>query len=113
MSSSKWRFAAGLAVLFLLIAVAGRLLPPYWRNIEFQGALDQAGQGSPAASLSDEALRARVVDAAARLALPVRAEDVRVRRAAGRVEVEVLYLVPVALPLYTVDLHFRPRAVVP
>lgn len=113
MSSSKWRFAAGLAALFLLIAVAGRLLPSYWRNLEFQLALDQAGQGSPSASLSDEALTARVVNAAARLALPVRGENVRVRRGAGRVEIEVLYEVPVGLPLYTVDLHFRPRAVVP
>jgi hypothetical protein len=110
MNSSKWRFAAGLAALFLLIAVAGRLLPSYWRNLEFQRALDQAG---PSASLSDDALRARVANAAARLALPLRAEDIRVRRAAGRVEVEVLYVVTVGLPLYTVDLHFRPRAVVP
>ena len=113
MSSSKWRFAAGLAVLFLLIAVAGRLLPPYWRNLKFQLELDQAGQGSPSASLSDEALRARVVNAAARLALPVGGENVHVSRCAGRVEIEVLYAVPVGLPLYTVDLHFRPRAVVP
>jgi hypothetical protein len=54
-----------------------------------------------------------VVNAAARRALPVRSENVRVRRGAGRVEIEVLYEVPVGLPLYTVDLHFRPRAVVP
>jgi hypothetical protein len=36
-----------------------------------------------------------------------------VRRAQGRIEVEVVYEVPASLPLYSVDLHFRPRARVP
>ncbi len=39
-----------------------------------------------------------------------RAAEERVRRAERRIQIEVLYEVQVTLPLYSVDLHFRPRA---
>jgi len=53
------------------------------------------------------------VNAAARLGIALRFESVILRRAHGRLELETLYVVPVSLPLYSVDLHFRPRARVP
>jgi hypothetical protein len=53
------------------------------------------------------------MEQAARLSLRVDAKDIHVKRAQGRLEVEVMYEVPADLPLYTVDLHFRPQARVP
>ncbi len=110
MRLSKWRFAAGLVALFLLLIVAARLLPPYWRNIRFQRALEQTVQTAQGSSPSDDALRVNVLAVADRLGLPVRPEGIRVKRSRDRVGVEVLYVVPVQLPLYAVDLHFRPSA---
>ncbi|MGB9606204.1 MAG: hypothetical protein ACPL88_10060, partial [Bryobacteraceae bacterium] len=57
-----------------------------------------------------EWIRARVVNRAAQLGLPVRSDQVRLDRSRGRLELEVPYVAPVDLGPYTVDLHFRPRA---
>jgi len=108
-----WRIAAGVAVLLLLVLFAVRLLPAYLLNLKFQRALAEIVQRPDTATTLDDMLRAEVVNRAARLGLPVRLRDVGVKRADRRIEIEVLYVVPVGLPLYTVDLHFRPRASVP
>ena len=108
-----WRVVAGAAVLLLLALFAVRLLPAYLRNLEFQRALAEIVERPATRTTPDEALRAEVINRAAGLGLPVRLEDIGVKRAEGRIEIEVLYVVPVELPLYTVDLHFRPRASVP
>jgi hypothetical protein len=108
-----WRIAAGVAVLLLLVLFAVRLLPAYLRNLEFQRALTEIVERPAARTTPDDALRTEVVDRAARLGLPVRLEGVGVKRAERRIEIEVLYVVPVELPLYSVDLHFRLRASAP
>jgi hypothetical protein len=105
--------AAGSAVLLVLLLLAARLFPAYLLNLEFQRALDETVQQAAGSATLDDVLRAEVVNRAARLGLPVRLTDIRVKRAERRLEIEVLYVVPVELPLYTVDLHFRPRASVP
>ncbi len=105
--------AAGAAALLVLILFAVRLLPPYWRNLEFQGLLEETAQQAAGSGERDESVRVKVVNAAARLGLRVGFDQVRLKRAPGRLEIEVLYVVPVELPLYSVDLHFRPRARVP
>ena len=90
-----------------------RLLPAYLLNLEFQRALAEIVERPATRTTLDDMLRAEVVNRAARLGLPVRLEDVGVKRTDRRIEIEVLYVVPVELPLYSVDLHFRPRASVP
>lgn len=108
-----WRIAAGVAVLVLIVVFAVRLLPAYLLNLEFQRALAEIVARPETATTLDDILRAEVINRAARLGLPVRLEDIVVKRAFGRIEIEVMYVVPVELPLYSVDLHFRPRASVP
>jgi hypothetical protein len=83
------------------------LIPHYRRHRAFERALERvmiepAGQAAP-----DGILRARVVNQAASLGLRVEDGQVRVRRTAAGVRLEVRYAVPVNLTLYTVDLHFR------
>jgi hypothetical protein len=113
MKSGAWRIAAGVAVLLGMLVLAARLLPSYLRNLEFQNALIGVLQQATDSKGSDETIVLGVLEQAARLGLRVDGKDVHVRRAHGRLEVEVLYDVPAALPLYSVDLHFRPRARVP
>ncbi len=45
------------------------------------------------------------------MGLPVRTGDVQVAQGANSIKIEVLYVVHIDLPVYTVDLHFRPSAV--
>ena len=113
MKSGAWRTAAGVMVLLLMLVLAARLAPPYLRNLEFQNAMTEVLQRAAASDGSDAAILKGVLDQAARLGLRVDPKDVRVRRAQGWLQVELRYEVPVGLPLYSVDLHFRPRARVP
>jgi hypothetical protein len=113
MKPGAWRIGAGVAVLLVMLLLAARLLPPYVRNLRFQTALTGVLQRATDSAGSDETVFKGVLEQAARLGLRVEAGDVRVRRAQGRLQVEVFYRVPVDLPLFTVDLHFRPRARVP
>ena len=108
-----WRIAAGLAVLLLMVLFAVRLLPFYLLNLDFQRALAEIAGRPSTATTPDDVLRAEVINRAAKLGLAVRLDDIGVKRSDRRIEIEVLYAVPVELPLYTVDLHFRPRASVP
>ena len=102
--------AAGAAVLLVLIVIAAGLLPAYVESLRFQRALETVAQRAAGASEADDTIRVEAMNAAARLGLAVSLDQVRVKRAARRLEIEVLYVVPVKLPLYSVDLHFRPRA---
>ncbi len=113
MKPGAWRIAAGVAVLLVMLVLATRLLPPTLRNLQFQNALTGVLQQATDSAGSDETILKGVLDQAARLGLSVNARDVHVKRAQGRLEVEVLYEVPVEPFLYSVDLHFRPRARVP
>jgi hypothetical protein len=113
MKPGAWRIGAGLAVLLVMLVLATRLLPPYLRNLQFQNALPGVVQRAADSGGSDAAIVEGVLRQAARLGLRVEAGDVRMRRAQGRLQVEVFYRDPVDLPLFTVDLHFHPRARVP
>lgn len=101
-----WRRIAGIAVLVVIVLVGVALVPPYLRNMQFQRWLDDLLESPPPA----ETLPAAVVNRAAQMGLPVRSGDVRVTRKGQSVRVEILYVVRVDLPLYTVDLHFHPAA---
>jgi hypothetical protein len=113
MKPGAWRIAAGVTVLLVMLVLATQLLPPYVRNLEFQYAMAEVLQRAIASHGSDETILQGVLEQAARLGLRVDPKDVRVRRAQGWLQVELRYEVPVGLPLYSVDLHFRPSARVP
>ncbi len=109
-SARSGRIAGGLAVIAMLGVFAARLLPVYLKNFHLQQYLEETAQLPATLERPDALLRVDVVNRAARLGLPVRIDQVRVRRWAGHVRIEVLYIVPVNLLFYTVDLHFRPAA---
>ncbi len=108
MNAARLRFAAGLVTLAALAFFAVSLTPVYWRNHRFQQSLQEIVLKGPDAG--DDALRAAVVASAGRLRLPVAPGQIRIRRSGSGMEVEVRYLVPVDLSLYSVNLHFRPKA---
>ena len=110
MTASRWRQAAGLAVILVLIFLAVRLLPIYLHNQELQQFVVEVTHRASAPTSSDDVLRAWVLEKAASLDLPVTADNVHIERKAGAVQMEVRYVVRVNLPLYTVDLHFYPGA---
>jgi hypothetical protein len=108
MSSSvrRWRVIAGVGVLVVLTIVIAVLIPPYFENMRFQRDLDDLVTQTD----SPEILRAQVLNRAAQLGLPVQAGNVKVSRSGNGLRVEIVYIIRVDLPLYTVDLHFHPAA---
>jgi hypothetical protein len=105
-----WRVTAGAAILLLLAAFGVLLIPHYLRNMEFQRSLEAMAQDAENRNTPDEVVEVRVVDRAARLGLAIRPEQVRLHRSGERLRIEVRYAVPIDLPFYTVDLHFRASA---
>ena len=110
MTTSRWRQAAGFAVLAILALLAVRLTPIYLHNQELQRFVEDVTHRAATPTSSDEVLRAWVLEKASDLELPVVADNVHIERAGGSVRMDVRYVVHVNLPLYTVDLHFYPGA---
>ena len=108
--ANAWRIAAGIGVLILLALVAVLLVPPYYENWQLQNYLGALADDTATPQRSLDLVHALVVDKAASLGLPVRTSDVHITRSANQVKIEVLYVVHIDLPVYTVDLHFRPGA---
>ena len=108
MTSSWWRRAAGAAVLAILVFLGVSMAPVYFRNLELQRFVEGVTHRAATATTSDDILRTWVLDKAARLDLPVKADNVQIDRSDGNVRIEVRYAVRVNLPMYTVDLHFYP-----
>ena len=107
---SRWRIAAGIGVLGALVFIAVRLAPIYIDNYEFQRYVEEITQSAGNQARSDDLLRTWVVEKATALDLPVRAQDVQVKRSSDGVRIDVRYMVRVNLPVYSVDLHFYPGA---
>lgn len=107
MLTSYLRIGAALAILAGLALSAVLMLPPYFRNLEFQRRLEQLAQQSDVATQPAEVVRTQALNAAAELGLPVRSDQVAVERAGERYRLRVLYVRRVDLLIYTVDLHFR------
>jgi len=97
-------------VLVLLVLIGVLLAPPYYENWRLQRYLSTLAHDPASAHRSTDLLRALVIDKAASMGLPVRTGDVQVTAGPGSVRIEVLYVVHIDLPVYTVDLHFRPSS---
>jgi hypothetical protein len=101
---------AGAAVLAILAFLAVRLIPIYVHNLELQQFVEKVAHRTAVAKNSDDVLRTWVLDKAADVDLPVKADNVQIQRTGGAVRIDVRYEVRVDMPLYTVNLHFYPGA---
>ncbi|HLK18897.1 MAG TPA: hypothetical protein VKT81_08070 [Bryobacteraceae bacterium] len=110
MSERTWRTLAGVAVLVLLGLILVRLTPPYFENWKLQRYLNDLADDPEIAKRPPDLVRSDILNKSASLGLPVHGGDVQVSRFENALKIEVLYIVHVDLPGYTVDLHFRPAA---
>jgi len=104
------RLIAGVVVLAVLGIISVLLIPPYAANWRLQNYVNDLADDPETSKLPAEAVRARVLNRAASLGLPVHSDDVHVGIAQGAVKIDVLYIVHVDIAGYTIDLHFRPTA---
>ena len=106
----RLRIAAAVLILIGLAIMGARLLPIYMDNMRLQSYVERITQNADTLTRPDDALRVAVLDKAAFLGLPVKAENVRIKRSEETMRIDVRYIVRVDFPMYTVDLHFYPGA---
>ena len=104
----RLRMAAAALILLGLVTLGARLLPIYIDNMRLQSYVEELTQDEANRARPDDLLRVSVLEKAAALGLPVKAEDVHIRRVEDNTRIDVRYIVRVDFPLYTVDLHFYP-----
>ena len=106
----RLRIAAAGLILVVLAVLGARLLPLYLDNMRLQSYVEGIAQNEEARTRPDDALRVAVLEKAAFLGLPIKAENVHIKRSSDTMRIDVRYIVRVDFPLYTVDLHFYPGA---
>lgn len=106
----KLRLALAAVLVVLFAATLIRLAPPYVRNWKLQGFLNDLSEDSSSNTAAPDVIEARVVGKAASLGIPLHTGDVTVEHRPASLHIRALYVVRIDLPLYTVDLHFRPEA---
>jgi len=107
---SRWRIAAALLVVAGLGLFAARVGPIYIHNLQLQNFVGDFAAQPQNLTLADDLVRARVLERARALDLPVTPDNVKIMRGAKQMRIDVRYIVRVDLPGYTVDLHFYPGA---
>src|SRR5438128_6351183 len=107
---SRLRIAAAILILAIMGILGARLIPVYLDNMRLQSYVEGIAQDAENRTRPDDMLRVAVLEKAALLGLPVKADNVHIKRSSDTVRIDVRYIVRVDLPLYTVDLHFYPGA---
>ena len=107
---NRLRIAAAVLILIVLAVLGVRLLPLYLENMRLQSYVEGITQNADNRTRPDDVLRVAVLEKAAFLGLPVKADNVHIKRSDDSVRIDVRYIVRVDFPMYTVDLHFYPGA---
>jgi hypothetical protein len=101
-----WRLIAGIGVLGAFVTVIAFLTPVYVDDLRLHSyvvSLEKAPDAGPAA---DETVRSEVLSRARELDLPVKPGDIQIAHSAGKLKIDMRYVVDVNLAVYPVDLHF-------
>ncbi len=104
----RWGIILTLAVLSTVTYAGIKTLPAYVQNYRLGDYIRDLAVRATVYRFSAEAVRSDVVTYARRLDLPASADSVKVTATPARVRIELDYVVPVDLMLYTWALHFTP-----
>ena len=106
------RFKAFLTLAFIAAVVycSFKIIPVYVNNYQLQDYIQSQTPFWLTQRATAEQVRNNVLAKAQDLGLPLTAEQVTVEASAARVGVQIDYLVPVDLKVYTLNLHFTPSS---
>jgi hypothetical protein len=97
----------GVVLLVAFVYLCFQLLPPYFKNYQFQDYLDsEALRTSYTNTMTEDAIRNEVMKEVRSDDLPIAAEQIRITRAQNQVQISVDYTVHVDLIFFPQDLHF-------
>jgi predicted membrane protein len=98
----------GLIVLLLALFVAYKMIPVKVKAAELrQTVVDEA---KSAGTHNDDVIRANILYKAKENGLPVKDEDIKIKRGSGQITVDVEYDVPIDFPGHTYVWHLHHSA---
>lgn len=106
----RWRIAAAIFVLALLVFFLAMFAPYYLRNLELQNFVSEITRRVENQTKSDDVLRTWVVERARQLELPITEDEVHITHPLDGMRIDIRYFIKVDVPGYTVNLHFYPGA---
>ena len=105
-----WRVIAALLIVGGIVLFLALLTPYYFRNLKLQSFVSETARRVDSRTQPDGLLKEMVLAKARQLNLPVVEDNVRIKRSADSLQIDVRYFVNVSFPGYTVRLHFYPGA---
>ncbi len=98
-------------LIFLLVVAAGiyygwNMIPPYFRNYQFQDDLDDVARIATYTNRSEDELKQAVIKKAASRDIVLKEDQVKVTRFSGGVAISVHYRVHVDMMVHPTDLDF-------
>jgi hypothetical protein len=104
------RAILGIAFIIAVAYVTFMLVPPYYNNYEFQDAVSDEARVNTYTEKPVEDMRDSIYRTAQQLDLPIRRDQINVRREGRSVAIWVDYTVHLDLPGYPLDLQFHPSS---
>ncbi len=103
-----------LVLLGLFVYLASKFAPPYVTNNQFLDAMDSVARDAAAGNYNDDKVHLLLLKKAKDLDLPVKDDDIHIKRTGGEVIIEVDYTIVIELPLVNdYKWSFSPRVAKP
>ena len=100
----------GVLLIVAFVYVCFEMLPPFFKNYQFQDYLDNEARRTSYSPLTEEAIRQEILKEARNDDLPISAEQIHIVRGQNLVQISVDYTVHVDLLFFPQDLHFTPSS---
>ena len=108
------KLVLGFGVIFGMILVGIKVIPPCFANYEFEDTLKTDAVQATYSTRSEEDIRNTVIKHAHDYDIPLTAQQVHVSRTGGygtgTLNIEADYSIPVDLPGYSTTLNFHPSS---
>lgn len=104
------RAVFGIGFIVVVVYLLFALVPLYYNNYQFQDAITDEARVNTYTQKPVEDMQDTLFRAAQRLDLPIKREQINVRREGQSVAISVDYTVHVDLPGYPLDLQFHPSS---
>ena len=103
------RGVLSLVLVAAAIYVLWQVIPPYFRNYQFQDSIQEIARFTGIDSrLTEDDIRVKVLQAAKEYDVPLTAEQINVTRNGSEITISADYIVHISLPVRPVDLDFHP-----
>ena len=101
------------ALLIILIVgggiyVGSKVAPAYYTFYQFQSDLEQAAMAESYSTRSEAAIQESVAARGRDYGIPLKLDQIRVRRTGDEISISTEYTVHLDLPIYPFDLKFTP-----